>query len=63
MCNTYLPCPFCGRPPETSIHKDESLWSHEIVDWYYVYCTECDIGMNECNDEEELVERWNRRKE
>ena len=43
------------------VRQDESLWSHDIVDWYYVGCMDCDISMNECDNEEELIERWNRR--
>jgi Lar family restriction alleviation protein len=57
----YLPCPFCGKIPHTGVRQDESLWSHDMADWYHVGCRECDITMSECDNEEELIERWNRR--
>jgi Lar family restriction alleviation protein len=57
----YLPCPFCGKDARTSVSKDESLWSHEIVDWYYVGCDSCDFSMSECIYEEDLIEKWNSR--
>ena len=56
-----LRCPFCGGEPSESQYQDESLWSHDIVTWHRVYCSTCDIGMNECGDREALVLRWNHR--
>jgi Lar family restriction alleviation protein len=59
---SYLPCPFCGKEPHRSTRLDESLWSHNLVTWYEVGCRDCDIGMSACEDEEDLLERWNQRK-
>ena len=67
MSNTpsLLPCPFCGCKAVASINKGESLWSHDVVDWTRVHCTN-----DECNAQTEAtcegyepsaVEVWNRR--
>ena len=67
MSNTLslLPCPFCGCKAVASINKDESLWSHDVVDWTRVHCTN-----DECNAQTEAtcegyepsaIEVWNRR--
>jgi Lar family restriction alleviation protein len=44
------PCPFCGGDAE--ICGDEYFW---------VTCTSCGVETNGSHDEEEAVERWNRR--
>ena len=58
-------CPFCGCKAVASINKDESLWSHDVVDWTRVHCTN-----DECNAQTEAtcegyepsaIEVWNRR--
>jgi len=60
-----LPCPFCGSKAVASINKDESLWSHDVVDWTRVHCTN-----DECNAQTEAtcegyepsaIEVWNLR--
>ena len=67
MNNTQslLPCPFCGCKAVASINKGESLWSHDVVDWTRVHCTN-----DECNAQTEptcegyepsAIEVWNRR--
>ena len=67
MSNTpsLLPCPFCGCKAMASINKGESLWSHDVVDWTRVHCTN-----DECNAQTEAtcegyepsaIEVWNRR--
>ena len=67
MSNTpsLLPCPFCGQGAVASINKHESLWSHDVVDWTRVHCTN-----DECNAQTEstcegyepsAIEVWNRR--
>ena len=67
MTNTQslLPCPFCGCKAVASINKDESLWSHDVVDWTRVHCTN-----DECNAQTEAtcegyepsaIEVWNYR--
>ena len=69
MSNTpseeLMPCPFCGCKAVASINKDESLWSHDVVDWTRVHCTN-----DECNAQTEAtcegyepsaIEVWNRR--
>jgi hypothetical protein len=57
----FLPCPFCGECPVFRTEKGESLWSHNIVDWFYVNCHNCDIGMNTCDTKQELFDKWNSR--
>jgi len=57
----FKPCPFCGKAPRVYARKGESLWSHNIVDWHYVRCDDCDIEMSECEDIKALRERWNTR--
>ena len=58
-------CPFCGGKAVASINKDESLWSHDVVDWTRVHCTN-----DECNAQTEAtcegyepsaIEVWNLR--
>jgi Lar family restriction alleviation protein len=57
----YKHCPFCGDPPNIYTRMDESLFSHNIVQWTTVSCSNCDIQMNS-EDEEDLVGRWNTRR-
>lgn len=63
--DALMPCPFCGCKAVASINKGESLWSHDVVDWTRVHCTN-----DECNAQTEAtcegyepsaVEVWNRR--
>ena len=63
--DALMPCPFCGCKAVASINKDESLWSHDVVDWTRVHCTN-----DECNAQTEAtcegyepsaIEVWNRR--
>ena len=54
-------CPFCGNTPSNYTFKDESNFSHSIVDKYVIDCSECDIRMSS-EDEEELLANWNLRK-
>jgi len=57
----FLPCPFCGEDPHYSVYQSESLWSHNIVDWHEIQCYGCDISMHQCEDLDELEQRWNHR--
>jgi Lar family restriction alleviation protein len=59
--SVLLPCPFCGEQPHESHRLGESLWSHNEVPWYTAMCRSCDVLMEECDDHDELVTRWNRR--
>ena len=67
MSNTpsLLPCPFCGCKAAASVNKDESLWSHDVVDWTRVHCTNDDCNAqtdSTCEGyEPSAVEVWNRR--
>ena len=63
--DALMPCPFCGCKAVASINKGESLWSHDVVDWTRVHCTN-----DECNAQTEAtcegyepsaIEVWNRR--
>ncbi len=60
-----LPCPFCGSNAVASISKSESLWSHDIVDWTRVHCTNDDCNAQTeptCDGyEPSAIEVWNRR--
>ena len=56
----FLPCPFCGLPPFEGTHHDESLWSHNVVEWQDVGCRHCGVSMSD-EDLSALVNRWNRR--
>lgn len=67
MTNTpsLLPCPFCGCKAVASINKGESLWSHDVVDWARVHCTndECNAQTKATCEgyEPSAIEVWNRR--
>ena len=67
MSNTpsLLPCPFCGSKAVASINKGESLWSHDVVDWTRVHCTNDDCNAQTeatCEGyESPAIEVWNRR--
>jgi hypothetical protein len=58
-------CPFCGSKAVASINKSESLWSHDIVDWTQVHCTNDDCNAQSeptCDGyEPSAIEVWNRR--
>lgn len=58
-------CPFCGSKAVASINKSESLWSHNIVDWTRVHCTNDDCNAQTeptCDGyEPSAIEVWNRR--
>lgn len=60
-----LPCPFCGSKAFASVSKGESLWSHNIVDWTRVHCTNDDCNAQTeptCEGyEPSAIEVWNRR--
>ncbi len=57
-----LPCPFCGGEPSVGTHETESLWSHDIVTYTTVRCSECDIYFStEPGYEVEAIAAWNRR--
>ena len=67
MSNTpsLLPCPFCGCKATASVNKGESLWSHDVVDWTRVHCTNDDCNAQTeatCEGyEPSAVEVWNLR--
>lgn len=67
MSNTpsLLPCPFCGCEAAASVNKGESLWSHDVVDWTRVHCTNDDCNAQTeatCEGyEPSAVEAWNLR--
>jgi len=58
-----LPCPFCGSDPRIGRTRDESLWSHDIVEKVRVSCSGCDVSTEytEEGQEPEAIEVWNRR--
>lgn len=58
-----LPCPFCGGEASASRSEDESLWSHNIVWWSTVRCSNCDVQMVECDDPNgvKAAASWNQR--
>lgn len=61
-------CPFCGGEAHMCFSKDESLWSHNIVDWARVGCMDCDASVgNFCDDGEHTAaysaaKAWNTRR-
>lgn len=65
MTEQLKPCPFCGSEANVCVNKHESLWSHEVVDWTAVRCTndDCGIGVEPTCEgyEPSAVEAWNRR--
>lgn len=67
MSNTpsLLPCPFCGCKAAASVNKGESLWSHDVVDWTRVHCTNDDCNAQTeatCEGyEPSAIEVWNNR--
>lgn len=56
-------CPFCGSTPRLAKDMDEDLWSHNIVEWQQVKCTECECeGIRSCEGfEVDAVTMWNTR--
>lgn len=60
-----LLCPFCGSKATASVNKGESLWSHDVVDWTRVRCTndDCNAQTEATREgyEPSAIEVWNRR--
>ena len=58
-----LPCPFCGGEPYTRTRQDEDLSTHNIVDWHFVGCLDCDVsfGIPDGYDCGTASEQWNTR--
>ncbi|MGJ7508667.1 Lar family restriction alleviation protein [Variovorax sp. GT1P44] len=58
-----LPCPFCGGKASICKSKGESLWSHDIVTWTHVECSECESQTRPtCPGwEPDAITTWNRR--
>lgn len=56
-------CPFCGSIPRIAKDMDEDLWSHNIVEWQQVKCTECECeGIRTCEGFDiDAVTMWNTR--
>lgn len=57
------PCPFCGGEAYTRTRKDEDLATHNIVDWNFVGCMNCDVSFEipdgyDCGT---ATEQWNTR--
>ena len=63
--DALMPCPFCGCRAVASINKGESLWSHDVVNWTRVHCTNDDCNAQTeatCEGyEPSAIEVWNRR--
>ena len=59
------PCPFCGSKAAIRAHKGESLWSHDIVPWTRVECSNEDCAItteSRCEGWEPTpIASWNRR--
>lgn len=57
------PCPFCGGEATLKKTMDEDLWSHNIVPYYKVGCSECEIWTEfTCKGyEPSAQETWNKR--
>lgn len=60
-----MPCPFCAAPAMCYAWQDEDLWSHNMVEWQKVRCTNCECeGNSSCPgyaEEETAVATWNSR--
>lgn len=58
-----MACPFCGGDAAIRNWQDEELWSHAIVEWQKVHCTECECeGISSCPGyEPDSVQAWNTR--
>jgi hypothetical protein len=56
------PCPFCGDTPSLKTRTDEDIWTHDIVEWVWVGCEECDVGFEQpVTSDDKPSELWNRR--
>jgi Lar family restriction alleviation protein len=57
------PCPFCGDDPYTRTIQDEDLSTHNIVDWHFVGCMNCDVsfGIPDGYDCGTAAQQWNTR--
>ena len=58
-----LPCPFCGGEPYTRTTQDGELCTHNIVDWHFVGCSNCEVsfGIPNFYDCGTASEQWNTR--
>jgi hypothetical protein len=71
LTESLKPCPFCGDKARIEERQDESLFSHDIVTWYWVQCSNTKNVDTDCpaydgsgsEVKEEVVEAWNRRAE
>lgn len=55
------PCPFCGSKPSEYTREDESLFSHAIVPYLTITCTDCDCASICGEDFYEVRALWNTR--
>ena len=60
MKEKLLPCPFCGNEPNETRYWDESLFSHNSVEYLSISCFNCDIMMSS-EQQEEVTKQWNTR--
>ena len=62
-----LPCPFCGEEPHHREYVDEDIWTHDLVQWREVGCSECNTNFSwpvhaiEPGGDDDPVARWNTR--
>lgn len=49
-------CPFCGG--KARVTGSESLGT---VNYYYVYCMECNARTDDCAGRQSAIEAWNKR--
>ena len=57
MADKIKPCPFCGRQGEIK----QMQFGFEKVTRFGVVCVTCGISQGWFFDEEDAVEKWNRR--
>lgn len=55
------PCPFCGEEPTVHEYETESLFSHAIVPFISISCSECDCAHTSGEQHDEVRAAWNRR--